>query len=62
MRKWIGKTLYKIFCHPPYGHVIELHRAGILATACSVLSPEVDESMIQLPSLLYRCSVSPLEV
>ena len=53
-------TLYKIFRHPPYGHVIKLRvggaRArwpGILAIlASSVLSPEVDESTIQLPSLL----------
>ena len=49
--------LYKLFCHPPYGHVIKLHvrRACIyilLRLYSSVLSPEVDESTIQLPSLL----------
>ena len=48
--------LYKLFCHPPYGHVIKLHvrRACILSSYgySSVLSPEVDESTIQLPSLL----------
>ena len=61
-------TLYKMFRHPPYGrHVIKLHvcaaAPGILDH--SFLFPEVDESTIQLPSLLlvvYRCSVSPLEV
>ena len=49
--------LYKMLRHPPYGHMIKLRaaprRPGILATATvSVLSPEVDESTIQLPSLL----------
>ena len=46
-------TLYKIFRHPPYGHVIKL-RVCIyyLRLYSSVLSPEVDESTIQLPSLL----------
>ena len=52
-RKWIVATPYKIFRHPPYGHVIKLRvrraRVYYLATATA---PEVDESTIQLPTLL----------
>ena len=48
--------LYKIFRHPPYGHVIilrvQLHHVYNLYGYSSVLSPEVDESTIQLPTLL----------
>ena len=47
---------YKIFRHPPYGHVIKIACAARVILSSygysSVLSPEVDESTIQLPSLL----------
>ena len=44
---------YKIFRHPPYGHVIKLRvRRVRVYYLGSVLSPEVDESTIQLPTLL----------
>ena len=50
-------VIYKKFRHPPYGHVIKF------PTGRTVLSPEVDESTIQLPSLLLVVgAVSPLEV
>ena len=47
----------KIFRHPPYGHVIKLRMRHVhvyyLATATAVFfSSEVDESTIQLPTLL----------
>ena len=49
-------TLYKkYFRHPPYSHVINCVRgapARDFSYSHSVLSPEVDESTIQLPSLL----------
>ena len=54
-------TLYKIFRHPPYGHVIKIAHVqcaprpagpGDFSYYSSVLSPEVDESTIQLPTLL----------
>ena len=46
-------TLYKIFRHPPYGHVIKLRvrHAGVY-TSTALQPPEVDESTIQLPTLL----------
>ena len=50
-------TLYKVFRHPPYGHLIKLRvwRAPLPAGPGFELQssvPEVDESTIQLPSLL----------
>ena len=58
-RKWIGNAV-QIFRHPPYGHMIKLRvrrvrRAHVYYGYSSVPSPEVDESMIQLPSLLVQC-------
>ena len=43
---------YKIFRHPPYGHVIKLRVQRACVYHSSVLSPEVDKSAIQLPTLL----------
>ena len=58
-RKWIGNAV-QMFRHPPYGHVVKLRVCGArraqpardFSFSHSVLSPEVDESTIQLPSLL----------
>ena len=51
-RKWIGNAVQNR--HPPYGHEIKLcvQRARVYYSYSSVLSPEIDESTIQLPTLL----------
>ena len=46
-----------MFRRPPYGHVIKLRVCGVRRSPPArdlsyVFSPEVDESTIQLPSLL----------
>ena len=53
------RCIYKIFRHPPYGHVIKLAR-DFSYRANNVLSPEVDKSTIQLPSLLLVVSAVSL--
>ena len=59
-RKWIGNAVQNISSSSVRSRDKIAH-----VRRTSVLSPEVDESAIQLASLLlvvYRCSVSPLEV
>ena len=67
--KWIGNGVRNISSSTVRSRdkVVCAARACILSSYgySSVLSLEVDESTIQLPSLLLvysRCSVSPLEV